>query len=169
MRKLLLIGFFVTLAVTACNIFPYNPNDPEAFAYPWLTRAVLIEKDATGAVLTTVEATVDNGTADQFGGKQGGTLTFDIGSGSSAQSTYTIELHGVYGGRVDTWATPDMHDRVTYEIERVEYDASGFILYTVTPNWTVSSTDAGLSLSTYVRLRSGGPLAKELVYTVVTE
>jgi len=156
----------LALLVASCgNIFSYNKYDPESYQYPWFDRAYLLEKASDGAVIRSITGVIDNGTVDSFGFSTKGSLTFTLDPASSDNSTYELDLRGVFGRRISHWNS-SLNSRRQEEIVIV-FDDEGFIKAGFVPSWGVSGSGSSLMLSCTIELSNDGPLMKSLSFDVV--
>ncbi len=159
------MGFLVS-AVSSCgNIFEYNKYDPESYQYPWFSEANLVEKSAAGAVIREMRAVIDNGTVNSLGFSSNGLLTFTLDPACSDSSTYTLELHGVFGLRFAVWS--DSSDKTSVPEELIAFDEAGFILKNVAPAWHIDGSGDARELSCSLEVSNDGPLSRSLVFDVI--
>lgn len=161
-----LLPFALALLVASCgNFFSYNKYDPESYQYPWFDRAYLLEKASDGAVIRSITGVIDNGTVDSFGFSTKGSLTFTLDPACSDDSTYSVELHGVFGLRFGVWSASAT--KISVPEELIAFDDAGFILKEITPAWHITGSGSTRTLSCTIEASNDGPLSRSLNFDVV--
>ncbi len=146
--------------INACAIVPQNSNDPETWAYPWVKKAVLHQRNVAGVEQKSYEAVIDNGTAGFLGVINYGTLTFTVDPGTDVKNC-VIDFHGVFSSRFN-----NSHEGAS----DIVYDSDGFIFLSDSSQLdfsTQSSEWTSFPYNAKYDLVRGGPMTKVLPFYVI--